>query len=127
MKEALRKKMMEHKSGSHSLHDNPKHDDVAGPAPELHDEHEKEEGSLIHDIGSHHEDEGHALDKLSAMHQTHDGDAVDMHEGSDHHMKILSALADHGHGGRGSHGLHEMAADKAKEKFASIQKHKKGY
>lgn len=40
------------------------------------------------------------------------------------HMEILQALMDHGHGGRDAGGLNERVADKAKEKFASINKQK---
>jgi len=43
------------------------------------------------------------------------------------HLKVLEALADGGHSGHGPSGsLHAKVADKAKEKFASIQKHKHG-
>lgn len=49
------------------------------------------------------------------------------HEANEENLQhqILQAISGlGGHGGRGAMGLNERAADKAKEKYASIQKHK---
>lgn len=46
-------------------------------------------------------------------------------DGDDVQMQALKGIADKAHTGRGSMGLGERAADGAKAKMASIQKHKK--
>ena len=146
MLEALKKKMIEAKGGKPSLeihigsghepeendsHHDMAQDDVAGPAPHMeHDiepqhpdvpehemEHDDEYADEKHDQDPDHEDSSMLHESKEAEHE--------MGDGSEHHMKMLKALADHKSSGH-SHKLSSMAADKAKEKMASIMKHKKG-
>lgn len=110
MHEALKRKMMAMKHGKG--HPQPQDAlEVSG------DEEEKEGLDQAPDLKG-----GDAMHEL--MIPAHAVEEEEELEGHPEHMKIIAALADGGHGGAGS--LHSRVADKAKEKFASISKHKKG-
>lgn len=143
-RDALKHKMIEmkmkkHPDGHHdqgdklgqSLHEEwdeqKSDDDVAGPAPSL-------KGKDLHQGGHDPEMESHEglekehIDALEKLHEIKPGDSLPEDgdgDSADMKMEILKGLADHGHGGRRAMGLHERAADKVKEKMASIMKHKK--
>lgn len=149
MLEALKKKVhaakgdkpdLEIKIGEHSPTSNDDHDErddeIAGPAPHM--DHELEhDGDAIHEDALHNnkeEDEEMKdaedtkqhlaaaesnMDHLKGLH------GAPMDEGSEDHLAILKGLSDHGVQGRGAMKLSERVASNAKEKMASIMKHKK--
>lgn len=77
-------------------------------------------GDLSHEEGEKADEDANHHGEIGAMARS-GGDLNDQE-----HHKIMQALAGHGSPiGRKSMTLGERAADKAKEKFASVQKHKK--
>lgn len=130
MLEALKKKMHDAKAmkpdleikieGAHEPEENDEEhnaDDVAGPAPHLNHELEVSDGDADKNSS---EDPDHEDESMLGQNKESDHE---MSDGSEHHMKMLSALADHKSNGA-SHKLSGLAADKAKEKMASIMKNK---
>lgn len=79
---------------------------------------------LNHQKGSMNDGGGHFVDHVPGETDGANGvmDGGDMAR----HHEIMKALSDGGSMGHHSGSLHQRAADKAKEKFASIAKHKKG-
>lgn len=105
-------------------------DDVAGPAPHLRGddlEHPASpEGHLEDESQNESLENGGKPPKLTESFGHENSEEMGLKDGDPMHIAILKGLSDHGHNGRGSSGLHERAADKAKEKMSSIEKHKKG-
>jgi hypothetical protein len=115
MKDALRKKLEEHRAGKSAVAPDDAHDLMHEDAEQMGEDEDKET-DLAPDLHAEESQEGH--DALAGPPGAMSQDA----ELNSNKMAALKQIADSHHNGRGGTSLHERAASKAKEQLAKHYK-----